>query len=132
MQFQAATAGPIAPAWLVLPLAAVALVATAMHIIALREAPAGTIPESRRRIRTAAGWVIMFAVPLSAYAFGIATPARAGAFMTVWLSVIALVGTILILAMLDGLNTVRLHRGANRRLRRDYRGLREMGDDERP
>ncbi len=116
-------AGSLAPGWLVLPLAAVALLATAAHIVALREAPRGALPESRRRIRIATGWVIMAAIPLTAYAFGIATPARVGTYMIVWMTVTALIGAILMLAMLDAMNTVRLHRAESRRLREDFRRL---------
>lgn len=122
-------AGPLAPAWLVLPLAAVALLATAAHIIALREAPKGALPESRRRIRIATGWVIIITIPLTAYAFGIATPARAGNYLLIWMMVTALIGAILMLAMLDALNTARLHRLAMRRLRQDFRNLQEADDD---
>lgn len=121
--------GSLAPGWLVLPLAAVALLATATHIIVLREAPKGTLPESRRRIRLATGWVIMATIPLTAYAFGIATPSKAGTYMTVWMVVTALIGAILMLAMLDGLNTMRLHRAAVRRLRDDFRRIREDEDE---
>lgn len=122
-------AGSLAPAWLVLPLAAVALLATAAHIIVLREAPAGAIPESRRRVRIATGWVIMVAIPLTAYGFGIADPDRPGVFMMVWTAVIGLIGAILLLAMLDAANTVRLHRAERRRLVNELKALRDEADD---
>lgn len=121
--------GSLAPGWLVLPLAGVALLATAAHIVVLREAPAGALPESRRRIRIATGWVIMVTIPLTAYAFGIATPSDAGVYLTVWMAVVALLGAILMLALLDAVNTMRLHRAAVRRLRAEYRRLREGDDD---
>ncbi len=121
--------GPLAPAWLVLPLAFLALLATAAHIVALRDAPRGALPESRRRIRIATGWVILITVPLTAYAFGIAQPAKAGTYLMVWMMVTALLGAILILAMLDAFNTVRLHRAAAGRLRRDFQSLSEGDDD---
>lgn len=121
--------GPLAPAWLVLPLACLALLATAAHVVALRDAPRGALPESRRRIRIATGWVILITVPLTAYAFGIAQPAKAGVYLMVWMMVTALLGAILILAMLDALNTVRLHRAAAGRLRRDFQRLSEGDDD---
>tara|TARA_R110000782_G_scaffold57258_18_gene119755 strand:- start:53035 stop:53433 length:399 start_codon:yes stop_codon:yes gene_type:complete len=121
--------GPLAPGWLVLPLAAVALIATAAHIIVLREAPKGAIPESRRRVRVATGWVILVTIPLTAYGFGIADPGRPGVFMTVWLAVIGLIGSILLLAMLDAANTLRLHRAESRRLRQDLRYIRENRHD---
>jgi len=120
-------AGPLAPGWLVLPLAAVALLATAAHIIALREAPRGALPESRRRIRIATGWVIMVAIPLTAYAFGIATPSSVGTYMIVWMAVTGLIGAILLLAMLDALNTMRLHRADVRRLRDEFRRIQGEG-----
>lgn len=122
-------AGSLAPGWLVLPLAGVALLATAAHIIALREAPKGALPESRRRIRVATGWVIMVTIPLIAYAFGIATPSSVGTYMTVWMAVTALIGAILMLAMLDAMNTIRLHRTDARHLRNEFRRIQE-GDDE--
>ena len=122
--------GPLAPAWVVLPLAGIALVATAAHILALREAPRGALPESRRRIRIATGWVILVTIPLTAYAFGIAQPAKTGTYLMVWMAVMALLGAILLLAMLDAINTVRLHRLATRRLREQFRRVREAGHDE--
>lgn len=124
-------AGSLAPGWLVLPLAFLALLATAAHIIALREAPAGALPESRRRIRVATGWVIMPTIPLTAYAFGIAAPARPGAFMTVWTAVVGLLAVIMLLAFLDALNTVRLHRVETRRLRREIHELHRAERDAR-
>lgn len=125
-----AAPGALAPWWIVVPLAVVAILATAAHIIALREAPPGALPESRRRIRIATGWVIMGAIPLTAYAFGIADPGKPGVYTIVWMSVIGLLGAIVLLAMLDGFNTVRLHRDEARRLRRDMRrALRDGQDD---
>lgn len=121
--------GSLAPGWLVLPLAALALIATAAHIIALREAPKGSLPESRRRIRIATGWVILVTVPLTAYGFGIADPDRTGVFVLVWTASTGLIGTIVILALLDAANTVRLHRLASGRLRDELRRLRESDDD---
>lgn len=128
----AAGSGALAPWWIVVPLAAVALLATASHIIVLREAPAGVLPESRRRIRVATSWVIMVAIPLTAYAFGIASPSKPGIFSIVWLAVVGLLGAIVLLATLDAFNTMRLHRDEARRLRRDLGEALRGGDDERP
>jgi hypothetical protein len=124
-------AGSLAPGWLVLPLAFVAILATATHIIVLREAPHGALPESRRRIRLATGWVIMPTIPLTAYAFGIAEPAKPGNFMTVWTAVVGLLAVIVLLAFLDALNTVRLHRVESRRLRREIHELHRAERDAR-
>lgn len=112
---------PIAPAWFVLPLASVALLLQAGYLVALRELPCDRMPPSRKRIRVATGWLSMFAIPLSAYGFGIATPADPGTFTLVWLAVIGLIAGILLLAMLDTVNTMRLHRHARRDLHRELR-----------
>ncbi len=101
---------PIASPWFVFPLAAVLLVVIAGHMIALRELPAGRIPESRRRIRVATGWVMMFAIPMSAYGFGIATTAEPEVFLFVWTSIILMLLGVLILAGVDMVNSMRIHR----------------------
>lgn len=132
MSVLAASSGPLAPAWLVLPLAGVALIATAGHVIALREAPPGSLPESRRRIRTATAWVILLTIPLTAYAFGIATPSRGGTYILVWLMVVCLIAAILLLAMLDAFNTLRLYRQESRDIRDRFRALREDPRDDLP
>lgn len=111
---------PIAPAWLVLPIAAVALVLQAGYLLAMREG-GGEMPPSRMRIRVASGWLSMIAIPLSAYGFALARPSEAGVFTIVWVLVIGLVGAIVMLAVLDAVNTMRLHRGDADRLHKDLR-----------
>jgi hypothetical protein len=113
---------PIAPAWLALTLAMVTLVVVAGHLIALRTAE---MPESRRRIRTVSGVVILMATPLAAYSFGIVTPSEAKAFTLAWSAVMGLLGLILILAALDIVNNGRIHRQQQRAMRAAMR--REMG-----
>lgn len=120
---------PIAPAWLVLPLALIALIVQAGYLIALKELPKGAIPPSRKRIRTASGWMSMFAIPLLAYGFGIATTADPGLYAIVWMTVIALLGGVLMLAGLDAINTVRLHRKAKGKLSAEFREA--LRDDQR-
>lgn len=112
---------PIAPIWLVLPLALLALIVQAGYLIALRELPKGKIPPSRRRIRTATGWMSMFAIPLTAYGFGIATMEDPSTFAIVWMVVIGLIAAILILSGLDAINTMRLRRVAQQQLEKEYR-----------
>lgn len=127
---------PIAPAWLVLPIAAVALILQAGYLIAIRDSSPDQMPASRKRIRTATGWLSMFAIPLSAYGFGIARPSDAGTFTIVWMLVIGLIAAIVLLAMLDAMNTMRLHRGEDdqihkelrEKLRRDLDAMREQRD----
>lgn len=127
---------PIAPAWLVLPIAAVALILQAGYLLVLRDATPEQMPASRKRIRTATGWLSMFAIPLSAYGFGIASPSDAGTFTIIWMLVIGLVSAIVMLAMLDAMNTMRLHRNdgdqihkeLREKLRRDLDAMREQRD----
>ena len=63
----------------------------------------------------------MFAIPLTAYGFGIATMDDPGTFAIVWMVVIGLVASILMLASLDAINTMRLRRVAQQRLEKEYR-----------
>lgn len=128
--------GPIAPSWFVLPLAMIALVLQAGYLIAIRELGPERMPPSRRRIRVATGWLSMFAIPLSAYGFGIARPNEAGTFTIVWMVVIGLIAAIVFLAVLDAINTIRLHRKEGQKihkelrenLQRDIRHIREQQD----
>jgi peptidoglycan/LPS O-acetylase OafA/YrhL len=131
---------PIAPAWLVLPIAAVALILQAGYLLAIKEAPPEIMPPSRKRIRVASGWLSMGAIPLSAYGFALASPNDAGTFTIVWMLVIGLIGAIVMLAVLDAINTMRMHRSEGDqvhkdlrdKLRRDLEEMREQRDRGNP
>ena len=112
---------PIISMWVVLPMASVALLVQAGYLMVLKELPDGAMPASRKRIRTASGWLSMFAIPLSAYGFGFATMDEPRVFVIVWMVVIGLIGGILMLAGLDSINTMRLHRKAKESLDVEYR-----------
>ncbi len=99
------SSGPLAPAWIVIPLAIVTLLVVAGHVLALEKAE---MPASLKRIRRVNGLLMMFTVPLAAYAFGIANPARMRLFVMVWTIVFGLVFLVLALAVLDMLNTWRV------------------------
>ena len=109
----------ILPVWVVAPMAVVTMLLLAGHLTGLRTA---AMPESRRRIRTANGVLMMFVVPLIAYLFGVATPAKPAPFVIGWTTVTAMLGMVLLLALLDMLNTARLHRAELRRIRRETIG----------
>jgi len=113
--------GPIAPTWFVLPIALIALVLQAGYLIAIKEQRPDRMPPSRKRIRIATGWLSIFAIPLSAYGFGIASPSDAGTFTVVWMLVIGLIAAIVMLAVLDAVNTMRLQRKAGYRVRKEMR-----------
>lgn len=131
---------PISPAWLVLPIAAVALILQAGYLIAIKDATPEQMPPSRKRIRIASGWLSMFAIPLSAYGFGLASPSSAGTFTIIWMLVIGLIGAIVFLAVLDAMNTMRLHRSEGdqvhkelrEKLRRDLDEMREQRERGNP
>lgn len=123
--------GTIAPAWLVLPIAAVALLIIAGHMQAMWEAARrGLEPESRVRIRTVNGFVMMVTTCLAAYGFGIVTPDRAGMFVLAWTAVAGLIGIVVMLAVIDALNTARLSWRFRREARRSLRERieREIGE----
>jgi len=121
---------PIAPSWLVLPLAMIALLVIAAHITVLREHAQGPredgqhkMPESRRQIRMVTGWIMMFTVPLLAYAFGIVSPANTESFLASWTAAVALLGLIILMATIDALNNIRLARKQTRQLRSQLRQI---------
>lgn len=115
-------ASPIAPAWAVLPTAMIALVIIAGHMQAMWEAGhRGLIPPSRVRIRTVNGFVMMVATCLTAYSFGIVTPSRPEMFVLAWSAVAGLLAIIIMLALIDVLNTARLSLKEGREQRRRLR-----------
>lgn len=115
--------GPLAPSWIVLPLAMIALLVVAAHLIVLREHAQGKMPESRRQIRMVTGWVTMFTIPLLAYSFGIVSPTNQDAFLTAWLAVVGLLSAIVLMAAIDALNSIRLARLQTKELRDQFHSL---------
>jgi len=115
--------GPIAPSWIVLPLAMVALLIVAAHLIVLREHAIGKMPESRRQIRMVTGWVMMFTIPLIAYGFGIVSPTKEQEFLTAWLAIVGLLGAVVLMACVDALNSIRLARVQSREIHQELRAL---------
>lgn len=115
--------GPVAPTWFVLPLAMLALLVVAAHLLVLREHAIGKMPESRRQIRMITGWVMMFTIPLVAYGFGIVSPTNAEQFVMTWFCIIGLLGGIILMACIDALNSVRLARKNTRDIHQELRDL---------
>lgn len=107
--------GTIAPWWAVAPLAAVTMLVLAVHLGTL---PRVEMPESRRRLRTVNGWLMLLVVPLAAYGFGVADPSVNGrVFVMVWMMVAGLLVLVIGLAAADVINTWRLHRKEVREIR---------------
>lgn len=102
------------PAWLALSVGAVTLLVIAGHVLAVN---LSAMPARRRRIRLTAGILMMLVTPLLAYGLGIATPSRPRMYVLVWVLVAALLFMIILLALLDVMNTLRMHREQLRALR---------------
>ena len=105
----------LVPIWVSAPMAMLTLVAVAAHLIAMRGAP---MPESRRRIRTANGWLILITVPVLAIAFSVVSPQQPRRFALVWAVAILLLALVVLMAFLDMGNNLRLARHNRQQLRR--------------
>lgn len=102
--------GPLLPAWLVIPLASVAMIAVGAHLLWIQDAD---VPSSRRRIRTLSGLLMLVVTPMLAHGLLAGAPSPR-TFVLLWTCITVLVTTILVLALLDAVNNVRLHRLARR------------------
>ena len=110
------------PAWVVLPLAVPVLIVLAMHVVSQHRPD---VPARRRRLRTAAGLLMMFVTVMLASALCVDNvpaqpalrPQEARSSLLLWLMIIALVGVCVILAALDMLHTLALGVVARRKMR---------------
>ncbi|HEX2836785.1 MAG TPA: hypothetical protein VHN77_01525 [Phycisphaerales bacterium] len=107
----------IAPAWFVLPVAAVALLVTAGHWIALARAE---MPAGRKRLRTANGLVMMMTIPVLAYGFGAVDTADHRRFVLTWMAASGLIIIVVTLAALDLCSTFLFAHQARRQLLADF------------
>lgn len=114
--------GPLVPAWIALPLAGLVVLILAAHMQAMARAD---MPASRRRIRTATGWLMLITTPLTGYAFGVASAADPRGFVLIWLTVAGLLAIIILLACLDILNSRRLERREGRALAQQLKEIQE-------
>lgn len=109
------SSNPILPIWVVAPVGALTLLVLAGHLLAIWNAP---IDPRRRRIRVASSSLLMLMVPLFCYGLSGAAPSRSREFVLVWLLVVVLLLFVILLAMADMLNSLRLHRAHARALRK--------------
>lgn len=105
----------IVPIWVSAPLAMITLVTVAAHLLAMREA---NMPESRRRIRTANGWLILVTVPVLVIAFSVVSRSQPRQFVLIWVVAMALVCFTILMAVVDMVNNLRLARIQRQRLSR--------------
>lgn len=111
-----ATLGALLPALAVFPIAGALMVFLAAHILALRKA---NMPESRRRIRIANGWVMLVLTPLVAGLFGYVGPDEPRAFILLSTACVALLGLMVVLAIIDASNNARLASVQRKELHRE-------------
>ncbi len=107
--------GALVSGWFSITLAGVTMLFIAAHVLAIQKLD---MPASRRRVRTAAGVLMLMLCAMLAYATGLVSPDENREFVLAWMAVMALLGMVLLLAGLDVLNTLRLHRHARTKLRR--------------
>lgn len=105
----------LVPIWVSAPLAMIMLVTVAAHLLAMRGAD---MPESRRRIRTANGWLILVTVPVLVVAFSVVSPQHARQFALIWAVAMVLVCFTILMAFVDMVNNLRIARLHRRRLSR--------------
>lgn len=124
------SANPVMSLWILLPISGASMLLIASHIALVRRAPVEEMPESRRRIRSANGVLLLAITMLLTYALGYVgmLPSGGGAighvraFVVVWMVILALVPVVLLLAAMDMVDTARKQRDAARVMRAQLRG----------
>lgn len=115
---QAVSLRPMAPLWIVGPLAILTMLLLAGHVhLTARICE----PESRRRIRMATGMLALTIVPIATAALSIIAPANQRLFAVAWMLVAGLIVIVLLLAFLDMFNTFNICIAARRELRKTTR-----------
>ncbi len=106
--------GPVIPTIVCVPLGIIAMLTCAAHLLG----PARrAVPASRRRIRQANGFIMLVVIPLLTIGFGIIDPHRhPNQWLFTWVAAISLLTMAIGLALLDVVNTMRLHRVARQHL----------------
>lgn len=100
-----AQAQSMLPWWLVVPVTALVMIVIAGHLIVLQRAD---LPASRRRIRTATNLLALLGVPLFALGISISHQHAPDVFVLVWVAVMAIFGLVVVLALVDIANNMRL------------------------
>ncbi len=96
---------PLMPAWLVIPAAVALMLAVGRHVLSI---PAQGLSPSTRRIRTAAGLVMLALAPSLAFGLSVTDAQQPKTFVISWMITLGLTLIVLILAMLDMANNLRL------------------------
>lgn len=111
--------------WAVLPIAIGAVVIVCLHLAAVHAA-SSQMSRSRKIIRTTAAVVTLATIMMLAYAFGIASPAQPGPFVISWTASILLLGSLVVLCVLDVAGAARMAAQHTGELRQEMLELREQ------
>jgi hypothetical protein len=113
-------AAPLASAmvspWIVLPIAAIAILLLALQAVWTQR---DSMPVVRRQIRTAGATLHLFTVVALAIGLGIIDPADRRMFVMIWLIIMMLVGLSVVIALLDVLQSLREARAEQAALKRE-------------
>lgn len=112
------------PGLLTLPIAALAMVLVAAHLLIIERRAGNYI---RRRIRMANGWIMLISIPLIAAGFSFIDPnARPRMFVIVWMTIFGLVAISIMLAFADIINTGAIARRTLFELRQSRRNIERL------
>ncbi|MBY0312988.1 MAG: hypothetical protein K2W85_13030 [Phycisphaerales bacterium] len=122
------------PGWVVIPLALLTMLGVAGHVLSVH---ASDMPLQRRRLRIAAGMLMLVLTGLLAYALGVAEvvvdprtqPGAARQFVIIWLAIVGLLAIVVMLAIVDAWETTRSGWVEHRRLRAKMRSESRSGSD---
>ena len=96
---------PLMPSWLVIPMAVVLVFIVGRHVLAI---PGAGFSPSTRRIRTAAGLIMMALIPALAFGLSVTDTNQPKTFVIAWMIALGLTLIMLILALADISNNLRL------------------------
>ncbi len=107
----------VLPAWIILPITLGMMLLVSSHMSRIQRSEE---PSSRKRIRVANGWIVLFALGFTAAGFSLISPSlNPRLFFIVWAISLVLITTTVMLAMADVLNTLRLIRRVGVRMRQE-------------
>ncbi|CAN5758079.1 hypothetical protein BH11PLA1_BH11PLA1_21410 [soil metagenome] len=109
----AAPQGPMLSSTVALALGGPMIIAAGLYTLLIQRVH---MPASRRRLRTASGILLMLTLGALVYALTAVSTATPRTFVIAWCVVVALTGVLLLLALLDLVNTARLHSAQRARL----------------
>jgi hypothetical protein len=109
----APVSGAMMSAWIVVPICVVVMLIVAAHVLITAGTP---MPASRRRIRISSGVLMLIVTGLLGLALAGIDASDGRRFVMVWIMVPAMVSLLVVLALFDVINTLRLARAEKRQI----------------